>query len=154
MHPALMGPALLHYLRQGKPVENVTVIFTHADLHRIFHDQREGTPIRKRFPLEITIKDEMLDCRGFEAPWHIDIRTDEQKQEANRKKAEPTPKATPPEETDPKVGAVIAELFSPFYDQAIREYQQLERQQQHELIRQAIRRRQAQAQSEDTAHGE
>lgn len=153
MHPAIIGPAMLHYLKQGKPVERITVFFTHGQLHQLFSKE-----ITDKFPLEITLSEgrdmeKKIDCRLFEVPWYIDIRTDEQKQAANRKKAEPAPAPTPQTEIEPKVLEVIGALFSPSLDQAIGEYQALEKELRRETIRQVIRQRTAQAQPGDTAHG-
>jgi hypothetical protein len=126
--PAHIGPAMLAVFKQGKAVERITVWFSHAQLHHLFSEQ-----ISKNFPLEIVLAkgrdmEKRIDCRFHQAPWHIDIRTDEQKQEANRAKAAIAPALTPPapeSEKSPELVRALVELFEPYHARAESEYRQL-----------------------------
>ena len=153
MHPAIIGPAILHHLKLGTPVQRIVVAFTYGQLHQLFSDT-----ISSWYPLEITLAEGLdmerkIDCRLFEVPWPIDIRTDKQRQNANRAKAQPAPTATPPAEpTDPTIQAVIADLFLEPYDRSLREYQQSMTVLRHGQIRQEIHRRLDQERLEGMAH--
>lgn len=109
-HPALLGPAILYHLKRGKAITHITVIFTHGQIHRIFSPR-----IAEKYPLEMTLGggrdlEKKIDCRLFEVPWNIDIRT---KQQKKQKPIEKALAETPPEqpEMDPKLVGAIQALF-------------------------------------------
>lgn len=109
-HPALLGPAILYHMKRGKAITDIIVWFTHGQLHRIFSPR-----IADKYPLEMTLGggrdlEKKIDCRLFEVPWRIDIRTKQQK------KQKPIAKAlaeTPPEQSklDPNLVGAIQALF-------------------------------------------
>ena len=150
-HPALLGSAMLHVLKQGKTVEHITVWFTHGQLHRYFSEQ-----ISKHYPLEMTLAEGMdmeqkIDCRLFTVPWQIDIRTKAQKKAARVPFVAPAP--TPPaEKTDPKILAAVDALFEPYHRRIATEYRLLEIALRREKIRQVIRQRRNRPPPGDTAH--
>lgn len=161
-HPAHLGPALLYHLKQGKPVERITVYLTHENIHAIHAgnvmDNQSADICRKiqaAYPLEITLApgqdmEKVIDCRLFEVPWHIDIRTKEQK-----KKGAIVPTLTTLGEMiepNPEVRQAIVELFEPSRLRSESEYLLLQRAQRRELIRQARSQPPAPPPVEDTAH--
>ena len=124
-HPALFGPAFLYHLKRGKAITRLTVYFTHGQLHRIFSPH-----IADKYPLEMVLgegldMEKRIDCRLFEVPWIIDLRT------AKEKKAARVPfavrVATPPKEQkttqmELEANKAAQELLEPFSVRAEWEY--------------------------------
>lgn len=150
-HPMRLGPALLHQLKQGKPVEKITVWFTHGQLHQLFSHEISG-----KFPLEMTLAEgqdmeQKIDCRLFQVPWDIALTSKAKLEQLKRAYNIKTPDPTPPELTQEEQ-ALADSVFASYYDLAATEYQLLRRQVERELTRQLIHQQKAQEQSEDTPH--
>ena len=157
--PAHIGPAMLRVLKQGRPVERITVWFTHGQLHRIFHGETDlGYKIRSDFPLEIvlaegTLAEQKIDCRLSLAPWHIDVRTKKEKKAARVpfEVPDPTPPAPDPTPEEQKANAAAFALLEPYLHRAELEYRlSIADLQRKSLMEKLVPR--PQAPTEDTAH--
>lgn len=145
-HPILLGPALLHHLKKGKPVERITVWFTHGQLHQLFSDN-----ISNKFPLEMILAEgrdmeQKIDCRLFEVPWHIDL--------TKKKQSTTAPAPRPPEPLTAEEQSWHDQLFEPFHARYATEYRLLQKQVRIEAMRRMLRQRKDQPPAEDTAHAQ
>lgn len=77
MNINVIGPRILYYLKQGKPVEKIRVFFTREQCHQLFPQAVEKNP--RTFQLEMWLAKGMkneryIDMRKWIVPWDIILR--------------------------------------------------------------------------------